>query len=76
MISIRISIPDYMVVTFQNQKFVDKLAKVMRLSEIAGDCPSLNITSETVIARAEQLVRLEADRLQDKVGNHRTKKIT
>lgn len=53
---------------FQFVTFLDRLGKAMQMDEISEEM-GLDLHTESLLVRAEQLARLETDKLVDKVQN-------
>lgn len=52
--------------------FLDRLARALNMDEISNDI-GIDLHTESLLARAEQLCRLESDKLVDKVSTFKTK---
>jgi len=53
-------------VYFQFVTFLDRLGKAMQMDEISQEI-GIDLQTESLLVRAEQLARLETDKLVDKV---------
>lgn len=55
---------------FQFMNFLDRLARALNMDEISNDV-GVDLHTESLLVRAEQLARLESDKLVDKVSSLR-----